>query len=341
MDDHTKPESLDKKYSEFLYSTYKELLLREPDKSGSEYYLTCLKDGSMKMEDVRDSIFNSEECQRIRSFSHYSDKYWNDLGMVKKYKNKLATGDPHKDWIEDVVTRFEKYIPFKEVLIVGCGNGWLERRLYDLGIGLHFDAFDLSEEYLHAAIKEKGDRPIGYFVSDINNMENISDGKYDAIFNYAILHHAENIEYALRKLAKALKPNGLIFNEEYIGPARNQYSNEHISTMQEVMSRLPQRLRSKHPLRPNIENFRVEPSEAIHSDLIPSLFVKYFDIIYERNLNGGIAYQILWNNIDGFKDSLDVEALESLRLLLDEDLKLSEGKQVPVLFWYAVGKPKT
>ena len=329
-----------KRHEEFLITTYKELLLREPDEAGLEHYLTCLRDGSMKPEDVRDDILKSEEGQRIISFSHYTDKYWNDLDMVKKYKNELATGDPNKEWIDDIVSKFQDYLPFKKVLIVGCGNGWLERRLFDLGIGLHFDAFDLSEEYIQTAIKEKGNRPITYFVSDINKMENIADRKYDAVFNYAILHHAKNIEYVLLKLSKVLKPNGLIFNEEYVGPSHNQYSKNHLDAMYEVVSRLPEELRPRHSLKPNIENFRVEPSEAIHSDLIQFLFTKYFEIMYERNLNGGIAYQILWNNIDGFKDQTNEEVKNSLIMLLNEDRKLSESKKVPVLFWFSVGKPK-
>jgi 2-polyprenyl-3-methyl-5-hydroxy-6-metoxy-1,4-benzoquinol methylase len=302
-------ESQDQKYKEFLDRTYRELLLRSPDPVGFKHYLSLLKDQGITMEEVRNLILNSEECKSIRSFSHYSDKYWNNLETVKQYKNKLTTGDSRKDWIEDIVDRFKNYLPFKNVLIVGCGNGWVERRLYDLGIGLHFDAFDISEEYLETAIKAKGDRPIRYFVSDINNMENINNYTYDAVFNYAILHHAENIEYAIEKLSKVLKPGGLIFNEEYVGPSRNQYSDEHLAVMHQVMSQLPERLRSKHPLRPNIENFRVEPSEAIHSDMIRSIFSKYFDITYERDLNGGVAYQILWNNIDGFKDASDKEAM--------------------------------
>jgi hypothetical protein len=59
--------------------------------------------------------------------------------------------------------------------------------------------------------------------------------------------------------------------------------------MMEVMSDLPEKFRTKvKSLRPPLENFRVEPSEAIHSDLILPLIPKYFDVIYQRNLNGGI-----------------------------------------------------
>ena len=89
-----------------------------------------------------------------------------------------------------------------------------------------------------------------------------------------------------------------------------------------------------------MENFRVEPSEAIHSDLILPLIPKYFDIVYQRNLNGGIAYQILHNNIDEFEDTGNPESEKWLDYLLKYDVKLTEEDKVPVLFWYGVCKSK-
>ena len=172
-------------------------------------------------------------------------------------------------------------------------------------------------------------------------MSKIEDNKYDAVFNFAVLHHAMNIEYALKKLASCLKNNGLMFNEEYVGPARNQYSDDHVNIMLEIMSDLPKKFRTKAKfLRPPLANFRVEPSEAIHSDLILPLIPKYFDIIYQRNLNGGVAYQILHNNIDEFNDTSNSESVKWLEYLLQRDLQFTENGKVPVLFWYGVCTPK-
>jgi hypothetical protein len=70
------------------------------------------------------------------------------------------------------------------------------------------------------------------------------------------------------------------------------------------------------------------------------MFEKYFDIIYERNMNGGIAYQILWNNIENFSND-DPEASKWLNYLLKKDFEFSENDKVPIMFWYGVGTPKT
>jgi SAM-dependent methyltransferase len=326
-------------YVKEVTKLYEEILKRKPDKTGLFYFVSKLDLKNMSLEDVKKSLLNSEEGQAIANFSHYADKYWNNLNTVSKYINKLTTDNENTHWIEDLHNRFSKYIPFEDVLIVGCGNGWLERRLYDQGVGKHFDSFDISEKYIQEAEKEKGNRPIQYFIDNINDLQNIPSKKYDAVFNFAILHHATEIDSALKKISECLKPEGLMFNEEYVGPAKNQYSDEHLELMIQINSDLPEQFRSQNHLRPPLENFRIEPTEAIHSDLVRPIFEKYFDIVYERNFNGGIAYQILWNNIEKF-DNDDLEAKKWLEYLLENDRKFSSEGKVPNLFWYGVGNPK-
>ena len=321
---------------------YEDILQRKPDKTGLYYFVSRITKKQLTIDDVKKILSESEEAKSLKEYTHYSDKYWNDLEIVVKYKNKLATGNENVSWIGDILTRFKEYVPFDDVLIVGCGNGWLERQLYDLGIGKHFDAFDMSEKYINEAKELKQSRTIDYFLDDINFMSKIEDEKYDAVFNFAVLHHAEEVDNALKKLAKCLKTNGLMFNEEYVGPARNQYSDQHLKHMLEVMSDLPEKFRTKVKfLRPPLENFRVEPSEAIHSDLILPLIPKYFDVVYQRNLNGGIAYQLLHNNIQEFEDYSNTESVKWLEYLLKQDVVYTDDGRVPILFWYGVCKPKT
>jgi len=321
---------------------YEDILKRSPDKTGLYYFVSRINKKQLTIEDVKKTLNESDEAKSLKEYTHYSDKYWNDLEVVGKYKNKLATGNENVHWIGDILNRFKEYLPFDDVLVVGCGNGWLERQLYDLGIGKHFDAFDMSEKYINEAKELKQSRAIDYFLDDINTMSKIEDDKYDAVFNFAVLHHVTEVDNALKKLARCLKTNGLMFNEEYVGPARNQYSDQHLKHMLEVMSDLPEKFRTKVKfLRPPLENFRVEPSEAIHSDLILPLIPKYFDIVYQRNLNGGVAYQLLHNNIQEFEDDSNTESVKWLEYLLKQDVNYTDEGKVPILFWYGVCKPKT
>jgi len=327
-------------HQSIINNLYKKILFRDVDEFGLSHYTKLLENKSITLEEIEKQLIESDEGKDIRSFTHYFAKYWNNLELVKRYKNKLATGKENLHWIDDILIRFKKFVPFKRVLIVGCGNGWLERKLFDMGIGLEFDSFDISKKYIQEAKEKRGERPINYFIENVNEMKSIENDRYDAVFNFAILHHAAKVDFAVKKLSQVLKKTGLLFNEEYIGPSKNQYSNEHLKIMLNVMSDLPEYLRSKYPLRPHIMNFRIEPTEAIHSDQILSSFKRYFDVVYERNLNGGIAYQILWNNIEKFEDTSDKEASKWLEYLLEKDDELSKNGKVQILFWYSVGTPK-
>ena len=340
LDEMRTVEELDEETKKIIDDLYREILQRSAPQEEFEYWGSLLENERISKSDLRKSILKSQEAIAIKNFSHYSDKYWNDLVPVVKYKNKLSTGNENIHWIDDILTRFENFIPFKKVLIVGCGNGWLERKLFDMGLGLEFDAFDVSEKYIEDAEKMKNDRNINYFQDDINNLKKVEKKKYDAVFNFAILHHALKIDDAMKKLSESLKRGGLIFNEEYVGPAQNQYSNKHLELMMEVSSDIPEQYRTSHTLRPPLAWFRVEPTEAIHSDMVIPTFKKYFKTVYEKNMNGGIAYQILWNNISNFEDSSDLESIKWLNYILEKDEQLTAEGKVPVLFWYCVGTTK-
>lgn len=183
-------------------------------------------------------------------------------------------------------------------------------------------------------------RNIDYFKKDTNHLENLGESQYNAIFNVGVLHHTFRLTHALWKLSRALKSGGFMFNFDYVGPSRNQYSDNHLTILKEMNKQLPKRFQSEHRLRPDKKDFdEGDPSEAIHSDLVRSIFERFFDIIYQRDLNGGMTYQILWNNIKEFKKN-DREAIETLEFLLQKDAEYTESKKVPVLFWYGVGMPR-
>lgn len=276
----------------------------------------------------------------FNDYDHYKDQYWNNLDLVQEYVCKNATGNKNTIWQIDILSRFKERIPFKRALVIGCGNGWVERQLYDLGIALEFDAFDISNKYLETAKKLAECRKIHYFKADINNLKDLPELHYDAIFNVGVLHHTFRLSLAIWKLSRSLKINGLMFNFDYVGPSRNQYSDEHLKLLQTVNFELPKRFQSNYVLRPAKENFEYgDPSEAIHSDLVRPTFERFFNITYQQDLNGGIAYQILWNNIEEFKKN-DDESRKVLEQLLFKDKELTKMKKVPVLFWYGIGIPK-
>jgi len=277
----------------------------------------------------------------LLSYDHYADEYWNELDMVQKYINKHATDNEDKIWQIDLLSRFAEYIPFQKCLVIGCGNGWVERQLYDLKIGLNFDAFDISKKYLKEAKGKKENRPIRYFKDDLNNLEKLPLNHYDAIFNVGALHHGFRLSKTLWYLNRSMKSNGLMFNFDYVGPALNNYSNDHVKLLTQINKQLPKRFQTTRKFTTTKEDIAFgDSTEAVNSDLVRPIFERFFDIIYQRDLNGGIGYPLLVVNTKEFHKN-DDDVKYNLAKILEYDKKFTIEHKIPVLFWYGVGKPKT
>ena len=288
---------------------------------------------------IRKIIDLAEKRGYFEVYENVKDSYWNELPLVIEYINKNTTGNKNISWQKDILTRFKDYLPFKRVLVTGCGNGWLERDLFDLGIGKNFYGLDISERFLKIAKSLVDKRAIHYFKADLNNLS-LQHSHYDAIFNVSVLHHVQNLSLALKEIAYSLKPNGLVFNYEYVGPRYYQYTDKHIYLMKKINNQLPSKFRTQHNLRSLKEDFELgDKTEAISSNIVKNEVKKFFEIIYERNLNGGIAYQILWNNIKQFEIG-DEKSKKVLEFILKKDLDYSREGKIPNLHWYSVGKPK-
>ena len=274
----------------------------------------------------------------MKQVDHYSDRYWNDLAVVRAHLCRIATGDGGVWWPAHLKNRYATP-PRERGLIIACGNGWVERELYDLGIARHFDAFDPNLAYLEEALRLKGSRSIDYFPATFTDFP--LDHKYDLIVNVAALHHARHLYRTLERLSRALLPHGLMVNFDYVGPSRNQYSPWHLERMVQANDSLPESLRSPHSLIPPLETMVEEdPTEAVHSEEVLSAIELYFETVERHDLGGGLAYQILWNNIEPFSDESNEHAQRELERLLTLDWELTRKRELPTLFTFLLARPR-
>ncbi len=276
--------------------------------------------------------------QSPETVNHYSDRYWNDLPEVVRYMCRNATGNEDLWWTGYLKQRYASP-PRKRALMIACGNGWVERELFDLGVASHFDAFDPNPAYLEQADQLKEDRSIDYFQATFTDFK--SEHQYDLVINVAALHHAQYLYKCTQRLASALAPDGLLISWDYVGPSRNQYSDSHLALMQKANQDLPERFRSTHSFRPPLRTIVTgDPTEAVHASEISRAIEHYFTIEEWRELGGGIAYQILWNNIAEFEKG-DPEAREVLDRLIELDAEHTRSRRVPNLFAFAVARPRS
>lgn len=273
----------------------------------------------------------------MSAVDHYADRYWNDLPEVLAYIQRRATGDPTRWWMDHLRDTWCTP-PRRRGLVIGCGNGWVERDLYDRGVCERFDAFDASPAYLAQAEADRGDRPIRYLRSDFRSF--VPDGTYDLVVNVAALHHAQHLHRHVARLRAAMDPDGILVNWEYVGPRRNQYPRSQLAAMRAVRDALPERFRTPHPLKPTRRDAVCgDPTEAVHSDEILRAIDDHFEVVLRNDLGGGIAYQLLWNFVEPFEAG-DPEARAALAAILRADEQQTGTSQVPAMFTYLVARPR-
>lgn len=234
----------------------------------------------------------AEHISAIDDSVYYSGHYWNNFDYVYREINRRVSGDEKSRWYE----HFRKTVGgrrFKKALILNCGNGWVERELYQIG-GLFDEAvgLDFSERLLDEARQHARDLPFRYYQGDINQADFVEDG-YDLVVNHAACHHIAYIDRVMQALCAALPEDGFLVGFDYVGPHRNQYPYEHWNEVWKLNNALPQPYR-KHLRYPHLKTMlATDPTEAIHSELILNVTARYFDFTDHRRAGGALAYEIL------------------------------------------------
>ncbi len=220
----------------------------------------------------------------INSTIYYNGVYWNDYYLVNKMINTKISGNSEKNWMKYLKERYCPNFKFKNILILNCGNGWVERELFgygifEKGIGLEY-LEDLSKQAQREA--DKNNMPVKYIKMDINSDE-LPEEKFDLIINHAACHHIAYINKVMIKLSEIITDNGLFVNFDYVGPHRNLYTYEQWNEAWLLNKELPEHLQQnlRYPyIKSSIES---DPSEAIHSELIIDVTKRYFNLLNTKN----------------------------------------------------------
>ncbi len=102
--------------------------------------------------------------------------------------------------------RFEKPFSF---LDVGCGNGWVVRKISQIQNCKKAVGIDKSQNMITKAKSKKKSSKENYLRTDILSWK--FSGKFDYIFSMESLYYSTPMESALKKIHKLLKPGGEFF----------------------------------------------------------------------------------------------------------------------------------
>jgi SAM-dependent methyltransferase len=243
---------------------------------------------------ITDSAASKFWDREVKNPTHSS---WMEVPEVRAYINESISGLADAwpmDWFEQWLggRRFER------ALSVGCGTGPLERDLIRRGLCAHIDAFDGSPQSIEiaknlAAAAGAGDA-ISYFVGDFNEPR-LPRNAYDIVFFHQSAHHVAKLEKLYSRILRALRRDGILYLDEYVGPSRNDWDETLIRPHREAFARVSAEARLYEqlplPIHPD------DPSEALRSsEIIPQL-LNGFDVVARRDY-GGTLLSVLFPSLN-------------------------------------------
>ncbi len=280
--------------------------------------------------------------------------YWLANPAVRRRHQKKGTRGKFPSWAHYCITEFlGDRLPVEKMLSVGCGKGALERNLANLGAFQHCDAIDLTPASIESARRESaatGITSIAYRVADIEHFD-LTPSSYDAAWFNGSLHHIAELESVCENIARALKSDGYLFLQEYIGPSRFDFVQRQKEAMRAAFALIPKRYRRchipgyRHEYKegvslPNPARVaRADPSEAVRSADIMAVVAEYFQVV-ERNDQGGTLLQFLLSGIAGnFRPEVP-DSMAVLELLFQVEDTLIETGDLQSDFAVVIARPR-
>jgi SAM-dependent methyltransferase len=169
---------------------------------------------------------------------------------------------------------------------------------------------------------------------------------YDLVLFEQSLHHFAPVRTILERVHDALRPGGLLFVNEFVGPPRFQWTKGQRRASDELLRQLPARYRrlwgthgtKNRSCRPSKLLMLIsDPSEAADSASILPAIRERFDVL-EEHPYGGAVLQLLFESIahNFLKD--DAETHDWLQRCFAAEDALMERGDIPSDFAVVVAR---
>ena len=147
----------------------------------------------------------------------------------------------------------------------------------------------------------------------------------------SFLHRQRDLEAVLDRLAAILVPGGLLFVEDFVGPARFQWTDAQLEAINRLLARLPDELlgdlaatdgrRKRSVERPDPDAWiAANANEAVRSDEIVSLLDARFERVEVCPYGGAIFHQLFSRIMGNF-----VARPELVGVLMEVDALLTDA----------------
>ncbi len=260
---------------------------------------------------------------------------WLHLDAVRERMHEQVTGDAAVsplDWFFQAVGAAQS-LPLRRVLVLGCGQGTVERQVARAGWATEIVAIDLSAKVLEVARANAAADGVAiqYLQADMNRLPlgqpGFEPGSFDAVLGVSSVHHCADLEHLYASLASLLVPGGWLFLDEYVGPDRFQFPDHHVRFMNQLLDILPEHFRTLNDgrvkgnlWRPSVaEVVAIDPSEAVRSSEVLPLLEPHFEVQERRPYGGAILRVVLSDIAQNFQGAAAAPWLHAL-LGAEEDM---------------------
>jgi SAM-dependent methyltransferase len=259
-----------------------------------------------------------------------SPTHWEANEAVRRFQWALITGNPE---LNPVAWFMERHGPFRAMCSLCSGTGILERMVSDhwLRSGGNITGFDISPRSVEDARKAAAGFPgLSYEVRDLDRAV-WSGETYDAVFAHGALHHVSRLDFLLGQIREQLVPGGLLYVNDYVGPARFQWSDAQMRLANELLLRVPRRYRAKREVArcDPVTLAETDPSEAVCANFIVESVQAHFEIIWRVDRGGTLLAPIFGS---ACLDPSIVESAEGLAIIDDlcvREHELIRGTIIP------------
>lgn len=258
---------------------------------------------------MKNTVSEVSHWNKVEQVSRGGDRlFWlNHPQVAKHYRRKgLIEGLAWQQWIPTALGR-----PAAHAIELGCGNGAAVESTWRAGTALSLTGIDLDESRFAEAGKamRRADAPVKFVEADINRLR-LEPASCDLIYALQSFHHFDALEHICAEVSRALTPGGYFVLDEFVGPARFQWTDEQLAITAQILGLLPRNLRM---YRNGVEKLAegrstpeqvmaVCPSEAIRSSHIPAVFRENFKVVQERKLGGTIQHLLYSGIVHNFPD---------------------------------------
>jgi SAM-dependent methyltransferase len=258
-------------------------------------------------------------------------------------------GGPGHHWLVAAVERHG--IPRTgRWLSLGCGAAGTEIAASRWGLFTSLHGLDASSQSLAIARQSAAAERVAnvsFAQADLNRLE-LPREEFDVVLANMSLHHVRSLRGALSAIHGALRPDGWLIVNEFVGPRQFQFTDLQLGLVRDLLAALPERyrqdastggLKTDYP-RLSIEHWnKADPSEAIRSDLILGEIARQFQVV-ERVDYGGTILQLLLEHIVHNFDAADREGMAILSLLGRFEDSLIRRGVLPSDFTFLVARKR-